>query len=334
MAVFDHEDRAIPRNANKWASKNGLYNFERKLDKGTFGTYLQAQRGKYGGRMTVLLFELPWGGAVRQNKFSKSTRLNHRNLVNVAECYECHNPPLSQMSLTQFPTTPPPTAVAVVMELCMSGSLESYLHNYRINEETRLRWYKDLALGLQYLHTENVLHWDICPSNIQIQNDKLKLANVGFTKLAWDEFSLRKLPLSYAEFLNTHIQSSVPFMAPELWKGSYNMSSEVFSLALVFFAIAEAPDDGHHKAVWAENKDTLGHLLHSKKPPRTMSPVHLLVPSVTHVRPQETNLFNEMLRYDCHSRPDINTIVSILLSMKEGGGRGNAIGTYSWLCSC
>ena len=65
-----------------------------------------------------------------------------------------------------------------------------------------------------------------------------------------------------------------------------------------------------------------------------MSPVHLLFPSVTRVRPQETNLFNEMLRYEYHSKPDINTIVSILLSMKEGGGRGNGISTYSWLCSC
>lgn len=319
------------RKANNWASKDGKYVFEKVIADGTFGTVLQAQKGKYGPKLAVLLYQLPWkNGHLRAKKFTELLGLHHRNIVEILECYEAHDPPLSNLYASKV--LPPPTAIAIVTSVCISGSLDLYLQNYTINEETRLRWYRDLALGLQYLHSKDILHWDVCPSNIWIQDDRLKIANMKFSKLACDAYRQQKFLLNYGEFLSTCMKPSVPFVAPEAYKDVYSYHSDVFSLALVFLVIADAPDSGHHTAVWGNTSEYLGQLLHSKEPPRTVAPVHLLDPPISSARPQELNLINEMLKYDCGLRPDIDAVVDTISLMKIGGS-GESF-HYRWLCYC
>ena len=322
-----------PYLANQWASNDGKYLFEKVIKDGSFGTLLKAQRGKYGPRLAILLYHLPWNnGHIRGKKFQGLIGLHHKNIVEILECYECHDPPLPQSSTSSpgSPTfKPPPTAIAIVTNMCLSGSLDMYLGNYRINEETRLRWYKDLTQGLQYLHYNNILHWDISPANIWLQDDSLKIANVGFSKIAYESYGKQKI--NYGEFMSTCTKSSVPFLAPETFNDLYNFSSDIFSLALVFLVIADAPDNGCHKAVWGNDTEYLGQLLHMKEAPRSLAPVHLLDPPIYYARSQEVNLFNQMLRYDSHLRPDIDSVLECISLMKLGGTDSLS---YRWLCSC
>ena len=320
---------------NRWASKDGHYTYEKVLHEGTYGTTLQARRGKFGPRIAILLFHLPWAESVRDVKLKMVSGLHHKNLVNVLDCYDCHDPPLTAASMTQFrsQTLPPPTAIAVVMELSISGTLSTYLSKYRVNEETRLRWYKDLAMGLHYLHCQGILHWDLRPENIYIQDDQLKLANVGFVKIA-KESNRRKFNCNHGDFLETHIEAAMPFIAPETYSGIYETFSEIFSLALIFLIIAESPDCGYHKARWSNTVDMLGRLLHSRMPPRTIKPVHLLDPPVRQTRPQEINLFDQMLSHDTSTRPTIDGVLNNLQEMKLGGKETITTIAYKWLCSC
>lgn len=324
-------NKMAPHLVNRWASKDGQYNYEKIIHEGTFGTTLQARKGKFGPRLTILLFNLPWAGSIRSSKFKQHVGRRHSNIVKVIECFDCNDPPLSTMLMTQFATLPPPTAVAIVAELSISGTLRIYLTKYCVNEDTRLRWYRDLARGLQYLHLNNILHWDLQPDNIWIHDDQLKIANIGFVQIARE--SNNKFNLNHGDFLKTYMESSVPFVSPESFTGLYNYYSEIFSLALVCLVIAESPDSGYHKAKWSDSSDYLGSLLHSNIPPRSIKSIHLLDPPISSAQPQEINLFNEMLTFNCFKRPDINMVLDSLQTMKRGGE--NLLSTaYKWMCSC
>ncbi|XP_011403517.1 PREDICTED: interferon-induced, double-stranded RNA-activated protein kinase-like [Amphimedon queenslandica] len=324
-----------PHLLNRWAAKDGHYSYEKVLHEGTYGTTLLARRGKFGPRLAILLFHLPWANTVREVHLKKLSGLRHKNLVHLIDCYDCHDPPLTTMSMTQFPSKslPPPTAVAVVMELSLSGTLSKYLNKYRVNEETRLRWYNDLAMGLHYLHSNGILHWDLRPENIFIQDDQLRLANIGFMQTA-KESNRKKFNFNHSVFLEEYVEEAIPFIAPETFGGVYNKSSEIFSLGLIFLAIAESPDCGYHKARWSNTTDVLGKLLHSRLPPRTTKPVHLLEPPVTQARPQESSLFNEMLSHNPHSRPTTEGVLTSLEGITLGGKETLTSMAVKWICSC
>lgn len=316
------------RQANRWATKEGFYTFEKELGKGTFGTVLLALQGKFGQRVAVTLVQLPCGGTIsRENVLVH----HHKNIVRVVDCYECYDPPINRDSVKFSPKLPSPTAIAVVMQYCISKDLASYLQSYRVNEVTRLRWYRELALGLQYLHENDCIHWSLNPSSVWINDDSLKIAYAGFSQLVYNNYCNKHVPLTYGEFMSQFFKDSVPFLPPEAWTVDYNERSDVFSLALLYLVIAESPDEGHHKAKWGEKVDHFGYLLYRNIPPRNLKPTHLFAPPISTAKHQETNLFDKMLQFDSYERSDLEFVVNELLKMKPGGSLKESWATW---CAC
>lgn len=73
------------------------------------------------------------------------------------------------------------------MELCDSD-IYQLIKKAQFNE-SQIRFYgKQLAEGLQYMHSLNIIHRDIKLGNLLIQNDILKIADFGLAvKLNDDE---------------------------------------------------------------------------------------------------------------------------------------------------
>lgn len=71
------------------------------------------------------------------------------------------------------------------MELCAGGDLLNYVWKWwKLKEEVAKYFFKQIISGLQYIHSKNIIHWDIKLDNLLLDGDgKIKIADFGVSKL-------------------------------------------------------------------------------------------------------------------------------------------------------
>ncbi|CAD8045015.1 unnamed protein product [Paramecium primaurelia] len=104
-----------------------------------------------------------------QNEVDIHLELHHKNVVHLTDIFEDDDNSY------------------LIMELCDSD-IYQLIKKEQFSEQ-QIRYYgKQLAEGLQYLHSHNIIHRDIKLGNLLIQNDILKIADFGLAvKLNNDE---------------------------------------------------------------------------------------------------------------------------------------------------
>ncbi|ETW02456.1 TKL protein kinase [Aphanomyces invadans] len=95
--------------------------------------------------------------------------------------------------------------------------------------QKRLQMIMDVARGLQFLHSFNIVHRDLKSLNLLITDEgRVKLADFGIAKLAQDEFM-------------TRCCGTYQWMAPEvIVSQSYSVSADIYSFGVVMWEICEA----------------------------------------------------------------------------------------------
>jgi serum/glucocorticoid-regulated kinase 2 len=114
----------------------------------------------------------------------------------------------------------------IVVEFCSGGELFYLLQKKGRFTETEARFYFcEMLLGLEYIHTQNVLYRDLKPENIFIDFDgHIRLADFGLSKL--------QSPKS----LNDTYCGSAEYMSPEMLNGdTYSYGIDYYSLGAVLF---------------------------------------------------------------------------------------------------
>ncbi|XP_055708049.1 mitogen-activated protein kinase kinase kinase 13 isoform X2 [Phlebotomus papatasi] len=96
----------------------------------------------------------------------------------------------------------------IIMEFCPYGTLQNILKDEEVVPPSRLvSWAKQIALGMQYLHSHKIIHRDLKSPNILIgDNEVVKISDFG-TCREWNEISTK---MSFA--------GTVAWMAPEVIK--------------------------------------------------------------------------------------------------------------------
>ena len=77
-----------------------------------------------------------------------------------------------------------------VIELCGGGDMLNYVRKRRWLKEPQAKYFfRRIVEGIQYIHSKNIVHWDIKLDNILLNNQgDIKIGDFGVSRLArWDE---------------------------------------------------------------------------------------------------------------------------------------------------
>ncbi|XP_068655941.1 uncharacterized protein [Aristolochia californica] len=129
----------------------------------------------------------------------------------------------------------PGGTLATVTEYMVNGSLRHVLlrKDRYLDRRKRLIIAMDAAFGMEYLHSKNIVHFDLKCDNLLVNlKDPLRpICKVG-------DFGLSKIKRN--TLVSGGVRGTLPWMAPELLNGSSNKVSEkvdVFSFGIVMWEI-------------------------------------------------------------------------------------------------
>lgn len=153
--------------------------------------------------------------------------IEHQNVVS----FQKIPPDLEKGLLKKNPTKLP----LLCMEYCQKGNLRHLLQKpiniSGLEEHEVCCILKDVASGLQHLHSLNITHRDIKPENIVLQHCKQRRGNVIY----------KIIDLGYAKELDDSTVSFVGtfhYLAPEIFETlKYDSSVDYWSLGIMSFEL-------------------------------------------------------------------------------------------------
>lgn len=207
--------------------------YYRQGDKICEGAYPIVYRGQYRGSSVAL----------------KQIKVNSDKILGEIQLMKEHGDKCTKLiKVHAIFTSPRP--LTMVMELCERGSLYKVLR-----EETKqsLQWgtkkkiARDIAQGLDYLHSKNIVHGDVKSPNVLITTHyNAKLSDYGLAELK------RTSPHTSSRCT---LVGSIPWMAPELLTAEgvipYSHNSDIYSFGLTLYEMTThtIPFEGTNNAL-------------------------------------------------------------------------------------
>lgn len=196
----------------------GNYKIEQEIGRGAYSTVRSAVQKSTGRRVAVKIYDKSkLSDNQKNNCVSKEARilqeLNHANIVKLYEMIEM------------------PNELFLIMELVKGRSLYSYIQSRpakRLTESECMRIFLQIAAGVDYCHSRNVVHRDLKLTNVLVDDHQgAKIIDFGFSVVAASSQRLR----AYC--------GTPAYMAPEvLMKESYcGKPADIWSLGVLLFAM-------------------------------------------------------------------------------------------------
>jgi eukaryotic-like serine/threonine-protein kinase len=134
----------------------------------------------------------------------------------------------------------------MVMELMRGGSLADVLRRDEdISDKRSLRWLREAASGLDAAHEAGVVHRDVKPANLLLDDhDRLGIGDFGIARLAWEEQVTQ----------TGQVLGTAAYIAPEQAMGEpATAASDRYALSVVAFELltGEKPFNAEHFAAQA-----------------------------------------------------------------------------------
>jgi serine/threonine protein kinase len=87
-------------------------------------------------------------------------------------------------SFVQFKKEKEEAYLYIQMELCQKGSLYEWLRSDTRTRDMSLKMFREICLGVQYVHEQKLMHRDLKPGNIFVNNEgTIKIGDFGLVTL-------------------------------------------------------------------------------------------------------------------------------------------------------
>lgn len=115
----------------------------------------------------------------------------------------------------------------LIMEYVAGESLSAHLdrHPKGLPREIACAWFHGLADAIHYLHEQGLVHRDLKPGNIFIENSVVKVGDYGLCKFLG----------STQRVAQTQSVGTVHYMAPEISSGNYNRQIDIYAAGVILY---------------------------------------------------------------------------------------------------
>jgi serine/threonine protein kinase len=132
----------------------------------------------------------------------------------------------------------------IVMEECTGGQLLDYLLNKpTMTQRECKRLIRDILTALSRLHEVGLIHRDIKPENIMFENKDYENEEKNCLKLidfdTCEEIGSDRLSTTTPsrKRITRRVIGTLGYIAPESFSGEYSISSDLFSVGVIFFIL-------------------------------------------------------------------------------------------------
>jgi tetratricopeptide (TPR) repeat protein len=122
--------------------------------------------------------------------------------------------------------------VYLVMDLVEGVNLRAWFNHKPTPAETLIPVIKQIALALDYAHSEKIVHRDIKPTNIMVTREgKAKVLDFGLAAQLHTSMS-RLTGIEYGT------SGTLPYMSPEQWRGQFqDGATDQYALGVIFYEL-------------------------------------------------------------------------------------------------
>ena len=184
----------------------------------------------------------------------------------------------------------------IIMEYCDKGDLFNYIEEKKktkqfLQENEILQFFTQIAIGIGYIHKNNILHRDLKSLNIFLTKEgKIKIGDLGIAKILENE-----------KYTNTFI-GTLYYMSPEMCENkSYTFKTDLWSLGCILYELCtfKHPFD-----------DKNPYLIMTKIIKGKFVQINAANKGKTHYSIQLTNLVNNLLNIVPNKRRNLDKILS------------------------
>ena len=173
----------------------------------------------------------------------------------------------------------------IIMEYAGDKNLKQFINDYKIDsrlipEEIIVDFIYQLVKGLQYIHKNNLIHRDLTPDNIFIdENNKIKIGGFGIIKILTET----------NKYIKDQI-GKIHYIAPEIESGEkYNNKIDIYSLGCIIYELLTLNEYYTDKKIQKECK--INEEIYNNK---------------------WQELINLLIKKDHHERPDIEKVYNLI----------------------
>lgn len=220
--LMDVEPSPVGSSIQPASGSLGVYELIHPLGRGGMGTVYLARHKTLGKQVAVKLLPAIWAvneeAAARfQREIRAAGKLNHRSIVSATDA--------GQQQGTHY----------LVMEYIDGMDLSRIARlvgRLKIADACELA--RQVALGLSYAHAEGIVHRDVKPSNLMLdEHGHVKILDFGLAQLSlWDEASAELTSVG-------QLMGTLDYMAPEQAErsGSVDYRADLYSLGATLFRL-------------------------------------------------------------------------------------------------